>query len=312
MRLQLTRIETLDKKFGGLAAQLCAMLDAGEELEDLQSFIQDKTGEKLPLQTISNFKQNRWLKQKRRIQAAKESTEATLQLLGEHGVTDIATAKIFEQFQEALKRGEQLALPAAARELRQLAELQARQQELEFAEEKLDSIKAVVTKEVEKKTPPDLLETRRKIREIYGLPDDSDKFRERPLTSMDNLKLEIDAMYGMGEFSRCFVCGRTVGKQDAFCPGCGRPQMSALERSKLPGAPVPAPGEEGQTLTPTSAPSVSESGTGVSPRQDIDAPQARAEESERLQRQREALADGRVAPAGLGSTDVLTNSGEVK
>jgi len=176
MRLQLTRIERLDKTHPGLAAAVCAALDAGEELTAVQELVREKTGQKFPLQTISNFKQERWLKSKRRIQAAKESTEATLQLLGEHGVTDIATAKIFEQFQSALQRGEQLALPAAARELRQLAELKARQSELEVVKGKLSEEQQARQREREgvrkvASEPIDKAEIQRRIRELYGLDD---------------------------------------------------------------------------------------------------------------------------------------------
>lgn len=181
MRLQLTRVEELDRQKPELKLELAVrrMLRLGDTLQEIREFIRTQTGETLPLQTISNYKQQRWLAEKRRIEAKKERCEAIIALLGEHGVSEVTQAGIYEQVDEAMRAGAELNPHFLLREQRLWAQHEARLKQLENEKQHLANEnarlaqvegekKAKVQKAIEdgEKDPQRTIE---RIREIYGL-----------------------------------------------------------------------------------------------------------------------------------------------
>ena len=82
MRIQPTRIEQLDRKHPGLRLEVDLLLDRGGRtpgqgtLEDVQKLLAQKYEEAVPINTISNYKQHRWLIGKLRLRELKETFRA--------------------------------------------------------------------------------------------------------------------------------------------------------------------------------------------------------------------------------------------
>lgn len=176
-RFQLTRIEELDRKQPGLKLELAVrrMLHRGDTLEEIRQFIREKTGQTLPLSTISNYKQERWLKEQKRIQALREASDAIIAALGEHGVSVVTQAEIFKQVDQAMRAGAELDPHFLLKEQRlwqqhaaKLEEIQNEKKSLELKIEQHQKEREAISRAVgDEKADSDTI--RQRIREIYGL-----------------------------------------------------------------------------------------------------------------------------------------------
>jgi hypothetical protein len=139
-RVQLTRIEELDRQRPELKLELAVskMLDAGERLETIAAFLREQTGEDVPPQTISSYKQRRWLAEKRRIRERIETSEALLQVIGKHGISNVTQAEIYRVVDEALRGHAKIDPHFALREQRLWAVHQANVEKIETEKRRLE------------------------------------------------------------------------------------------------------------------------------------------------------------------------------
>lgn len=185
MRIQPTRIEQLDRKHPGLRLEVDLLLDKGGRipgqgtLEDIQKMLAEKYAETLPINTISNYKQHRWLIEKLRLRELKETFRAVKEELGEAAISETTQARILELLDEAMRNGAKLDPHFLFKEQRLWAQHEAKLQQLENEKQHLTNENARLARdEEEKKTkaekaiedgekdPQRALE---RIREIYGL-----------------------------------------------------------------------------------------------------------------------------------------------
>jgi len=179
MRTPLTRIEQFDRKFPGLELAVVKALDAGEPLAEILELIEAKTGQKVAQTTLSNYKNERWLKRKQRIQALVDRGEAVIALLGEHGADDVTKAAIFEQIGQAMEQGAELNPHFLLAEQRKWAQLKLKREQLEkdkqALELKISQIEQARAREqgeiqaAIKDGEKDPQQSIQRIREIYGL-----------------------------------------------------------------------------------------------------------------------------------------------
>lgn len=137
MRVQPTAIEKLNAEHPGLQLDVDAMLKKDALLADVQAMLREKYNVSISHQTLSKYKQKRWLPSVQRIQDRVERSQAIVRVIKKEGDTDFARAYIFEQLDEAARRGDRLDPAVALREQRMRMELQLRFQELEQTGRKL-------------------------------------------------------------------------------------------------------------------------------------------------------------------------------
>lgn len=138
MRVQLTAIEKLNVKHPGLQLDVDTLLKQDSLLEDIQRLLWEKYGEKVSHQLVSKYKQKRWLPSLQRIQDRMERSQAAIRLIQQEGDSDFARAYIFEQLDEAARRGDRVDPAVLLREQRLRTELQLRFQQLEQANRRLE------------------------------------------------------------------------------------------------------------------------------------------------------------------------------
>jgi hypothetical protein len=131
MRFQLTAIEKLNVKHPGLQLGVDTMLQKDALLQDVRAMLRQKYGVSVSHQTLSKYKQKRWLPSLQRIQDRVERSQAIIRVIKKEGDTDFARAYIFEQLDESARRGDRLDPATALREQRMRMELQLHFQELE-------------------------------------------------------------------------------------------------------------------------------------------------------------------------------------
>ena len=187
MRIQPTRIEQLDRKHPGLRLEVDLLLDRGGRvpgqgtLEDIQQMLGEKYAETLPINTISNYKQHRWLIEKLRLRELKEIFRAVKDELGEAAISETTQARILELLDEAMRNGAKLDPHFLFKEQRLWAQHEVKLEELRQAKQKLEieiekSKQAVeeATHEAAKKTGEGqslTLDDINRIRErTFGLP----------------------------------------------------------------------------------------------------------------------------------------------
>lgn len=137
MRVQLTAIEKLNIEHPGLQLDVDTMLKKDALLADVQTMLREKYRVSISHQTLSKYKQKRWLPSLQRIRDRVERSQAIIQVIKKEGDTDFARAYIFEQLDEAARRGDRLDPATALREQRMRMELQFRFQQLEQTGRKL-------------------------------------------------------------------------------------------------------------------------------------------------------------------------------
>jgi len=184
MRIQPTRIEQLDRKHPGLRLEVDLLLDRGGRtpgqgtLEDIQKMLGEKYAETLPINTISNYKQHRWLIEKLRLRELKEIFRAVKDELGEAAISETTQARILELLDEAMRNGAKLDPHFLFKEQRLWAQHEAKVQQLENEKRKLEM--EIQRREQEVKESVDEAES--KIRS--GNPvtlDDINNIRQRTL-----------------------------------------------------------------------------------------------------------------------------------
>src|SRR6266536_3951632 len=130
MRVQLTAIEKLNIKHPGLQLDVDTMLQNDALLADVQSVLREKYKVSVSHQTLSKYKQKRWLPSVQRIQDRVERSQAIIRVIKKEGDTDFARAYIFEQLDESARRGDRLDPAVALREQRMRMALQLQFQQL--------------------------------------------------------------------------------------------------------------------------------------------------------------------------------------
>ncbi len=138
MRVQLTDVEKLDIKHPGLRIDVDTMLNQGVLLEEIQALLRTRYQETISHQTLSRYKQKRWLPSVQRIEDRVERSQAVIRVIKKEGDTDFARAYIFEQLDEAARRGDRIDPAVLLREQRLRMELQLRFEELQQTERKLE------------------------------------------------------------------------------------------------------------------------------------------------------------------------------
>ena len=144
MRIQPTRIEQLDRKHPGLRLEVDLLLDRGGRtpgqgtLEDVQKLLAQKYEEAVPINTISNYKQHRWLIEKLRLRELKEIFRAVKDELGEAAISETTQARILELLDEAMRNGAKLDPHFLFKEQRLWAQHEAKVQQLENDRRKLE------------------------------------------------------------------------------------------------------------------------------------------------------------------------------
>ena len=144
MRIQPTRIEQLDRKHPGLRLEVDLLLDRGGRtpgqgtLEDVQKLLAQKYEEAVPINTISNYKQHRWLIEKLRLRELKEIFRAVKEELGEAAISETTQARILELLDEAMRNGAKLDPHFLLKEQRLWAQHEVKLEELRQAKQKLE------------------------------------------------------------------------------------------------------------------------------------------------------------------------------
>lgn len=99
-RFQFTKIELLDKKHPGLRLDVDLVLDKGGTLDQVQRLVKERTGEEVPNQTLSSYKQRRWLVRKQEIENRVRAKEAILEIVKAHPEENLRSALIYEKLEE--------------------------------------------------------------------------------------------------------------------------------------------------------------------------------------------------------------------
>ena len=105
MRIQATRIEQLDRKFPGLRQAVDLLLDGGATLDGVQALVKERTGETVPNQTLSAYKQKRWLIARLRLKDLKETFQAVKEELGANAISESTQARLLELIDQAMRAG---------------------------------------------------------------------------------------------------------------------------------------------------------------------------------------------------------------
>jgi hypothetical protein len=205
MRVQLTAIEKLNIEHPGLQLDVDTMLQRGALLADVNAKLKEKYGISLSHQTLSKYKQKRWLPSLQRIQDRVERSQAIVRVIKKEGDTHFARAYLFEQLDEAARRGDRLDPAVALREQRMRMELQLRFQELEQVGKRLqfDIEKAAValdaaTREAARGKGMALDEINRIRAQTFGLPPINESSAEKPdAQEVTAVRNAIRAMYGL-------------------------------------------------------------------------------------------------------------------
>ena len=137
MRVQMTGIEILNIEHPGLQLDVDTMLQNNALLAEIQSTLPKKYSVSVSHQILSKYKQKRWLPSLQRIQDRVERTRAAIAIIRKEGDSDFARAYIFEQLDEAERRGERVPPEVLLREQRLRVELRLEFQQLEQTKRKL-------------------------------------------------------------------------------------------------------------------------------------------------------------------------------
>jgi hypothetical protein len=181
-REQLTRIELLDRqKAAGLEQELERMISVGRTHQELQARIRERTGELVPLSTISSWATRRVHAKNRRIRKQQEIWQGFFAAIDNASLSKLRRRQLFEAVNAMLESGAALdPVEASKMELRwaeyelKCEGLEQNKKDLEYRLEKLERDEASKRQEIaevvrdEQAAAEDI---RRRIREIYGLFD---------------------------------------------------------------------------------------------------------------------------------------------
>lgn len=179
MRLQSTKIEELDRKHTGLRLMVDLALDGGQTLEEIQASVKSRVHVTVPVTTLSNYKQRRWLPAKLRIKELQETFRAIKDELGENAIGESTQAKILELLDHAMRAGGKFDPNLLLTEQRKWAEVELKRSQLEQQKRALelkveqfkgtkDKLKAAVEKSAEAGGVNAKDELLKRIDEIYG------------------------------------------------------------------------------------------------------------------------------------------------
>ena len=185
MRWTPTRVERLDVTHPGLERDVCAWLKAYLPASEVAKLVRAKYHEDLPERTIQNYRQIRVKVEMERTRERKAAQTAFVELVGEKGLDAGAAAQLWEVLQQMTPK-ELIALRRVQLE-RERVRVQSKRvgvaaQRTENERRKLKSnLQQMKVRsgrgaqdEAEPRPPADPQEIRRRIREIYGLADDSE------------------------------------------------------------------------------------------------------------------------------------------
>ena len=181
MRIQPTKIEQLDRKHPGLRLEVDLLLDGGGRtpgqgtLEDVRKLLAEKYDEYLPINTISNYKQHRWLIEKLRLRELKETFRAVKEELGDAAISESTQARLLELLDQAMRAGATLDPYFLLKEQRLWAQHEAKVDEIENDKRKLEL--EIQRRETERQKVAEAIgdgekdpkQSIQRIREIYGL-----------------------------------------------------------------------------------------------------------------------------------------------
>ena len=203
MRVQATAIEILNIEHPGLQLDVDTMLQNNALLAEIQSTLQKKYSVSVSHQTLSKYKQKRWLPSLQRIQDRMERTQAAIKVIKKEGDSDFARAYIFQELDEAERRGEHVPPEVLLREQRLRVELRLQFQQLEQTKRKLQLgiEKAALeldatTREAAKGGRNFTIDDINHIRErVFGLPPIDPESRAKP--DREAALREVRAIYGL-------------------------------------------------------------------------------------------------------------------
>jgi len=138
VRIQATRIEQLDRRFPGLCQAVDLAFDGGATLEKIQDVVKEHAGELLPINTISNYKQRRWLVNRLRIKELKETFQAVKDELGGNAISESTQARLLELIDQAMRAGAKFDPHFLFKEQRLWAQHETKLEELRMAKQKLE------------------------------------------------------------------------------------------------------------------------------------------------------------------------------
>ncbi len=101
MRMILTDVEKLDGRFPGVITTVNVMFEQGYTSAEVAVSIGKQCQAPITKDAVQKYRQNRWARQKRAIQARREASEAIYQALGGHkGLDLVLFARLFELLTE--------------------------------------------------------------------------------------------------------------------------------------------------------------------------------------------------------------------
>ena len=209
MSWQPTLIERLEVKHPGLEKDVCDWLKSYVTEVEVAARLRAKYNETVRPKTIDNYKQRRMKAEEKRIRKQKEAYQGFMRAVGEEGLDAGAAAQIWEALQRMTPE-ELIAVRRLQVERTRVEVLSKRAdadaQRAENAKEKLKATLAQLNTSrgrgpggADSDHPADPLEIRRRIREIYGLPNDSAEFEAQPLSPYQADKGIVDTAAGLNQ-----------------------------------------------------------------------------------------------------------------
>jgi len=173
MSMQPTMIERLNVKHPGLEKDVCDWLKSYVTGAEIAARVLAKYSETVSPKNINNYRRRRLNRVEQRIQDQKISYLAFMEAVGEKGLDAGAAAKLWEALQ-SMTPTELIAVRRLQLERERLGVLDKR---AENEKQKLKAALAQLKKKgakggADSEPQPDPLEIRRRIRAIFGLPDD--------------------------------------------------------------------------------------------------------------------------------------------
>jgi len=205
MSWQPTLIERLEVKHPGLEKDVCDWLKSYVTEVEIAARLRAKYNETVRPKTIDNYKQRRMKAEEKRVHEQKVAYQGFMQAVGEEGLDAGAAANLWEALQRMTPE-ELIALRRLQVERTRVEVLSKRAdadvQRAENEQEKLKATLAQLKREqsdADSDHPVDPLEIRRRIREIYGLEDDSAQFEAQPLNPAQAVKDIVDTAAGLNQ-----------------------------------------------------------------------------------------------------------------
>jgi hypothetical protein len=190
MRYLPTAIEKLDRKHPGLRQHVEMRRDGHADPATIQRELKERYDEDVPLTTISMYLQRRYrpdkMDRQRRIKERMARTEATIEVIKKEGASEFTRAYIFEQLDEAERRGERIPPAVLLREEREREQLALDREKLRLDVQKAENAKQALKLKLEA-----LKAKRNRVRELVRETGDEGKNAAQALT-------RIREIYGIG------------------------------------------------------------------------------------------------------------------